>query len=166
MEAPVRDISTQSQGEQRIPPALLALGRLRPQDWARIVAWSVVVGAAIAIPTRLVPNGWFRRMTPTRPQDYAFWIVGSLLAGLVLGLRYVDRGRQDAKAIAGGLGTLFAVGCPVCNKLVVALIGASGALGVFAPLQPVLAVASIALLAWALWVRLQGLTASACVVDP
>ena len=32
----------------------------------------------------------------------------------------------------------FAVSCPVCNKVVVALLGASGATSTFAPLQPAL----------------------------
>ena len=40
--------------------------------------------------------------------------------------------------------------CPVCNKLVVALIGAAGALDVFAPIQPLLGTAAIALLVWSL----------------
>ena len=49
----------------------------------------------------------------------------------------------------------FAVGCPVCNKLVVAALGMSGALTIWAPLQPVIATASIAALGWALRSRLR-----------
>ena len=48
----------------------------------------------------------------------------------------------------------FAVGCPVCNKVVLLALGSSGALTWFAPVQPLLAVLSIAGLAWALRVRL------------
>lgn len=43
----------------------------------------------------------------------------------------------------------FAVGCPICNKIVVALVGVSGALGVSGPAQPVLAVMSLAALSTA-----------------
>jgi hypothetical protein len=43
---------------------------------------------------------------------------------------------------------------PVCNKLVVLLLGVSGALTVWALLQPVLGLASVALLGWALRTRL------------
>ena len=53
-------------------------------------------------------------------------------------------------ATVGGLVSFFAVGCPVCNKLVLLALGASGAVSWFAPVQPVLAVASVALMAWAL----------------
>lgn len=38
------------------------------------------------------------------------------------------------------------MGCPVCNKLVLVLLGSSGALSYWAPLQPLIAVASVALL--------------------
>jgi hypothetical protein len=51
------------------------------------------------------------------------------------------------------------VGCPVCNKLVVLLLGAGGALSYFAPLQPVLGMVSLALLAYALCTRLRALGA-------
>lgn len=50
----------------------------------------------------------------------------------------------------GGLLSFFAVGCPVCNKLVVVALGTTGARQWFEPLQPVLAVGSIVLLGFAL----------------
>lgn len=56
--------------------------------------------------------------------------------------------------VAGLLGYL-AVGCPVCNKVVVLALGTSGAMTWFAPLQPVLALASVVLLLVALRSRLQ-----------
>ena len=60
--------------------------------------------------------------------------------------------------------SVFAVGCPVCNKLVLLLLGTSGAMTWFAPLQPALAVLSVVGLAWALRIRWRA-TAS-CVVVP
>ncbi|MGI8712205.1 MAG: hypothetical protein ACR2NR_03285 [Solirubrobacteraceae bacterium] len=50
----------------------------------------------------------------------------------------------------------LAVGCPICNKVVVAAIGVTGALSYWAPLQPVLGVASILVLLGGLLVRLRG----------
>lgn len=61
-------------------------------------------------------------------------------------------GSGRAGLLANG-GSVLAVGCPVCNKLVVAAVGISGALNVWAPIQPVIAAASLALLGWALWRR-------------
>ncbi len=78
---------------------------------------AVIAGLVIALPTRLVPNGFFRRMTPTRPLDYLFWIIASALLGLVLALRATDAGRQDAKAVTAGFGAFRAVGGPVWNRV-------------------------------------------------
>ena len=64
----------------------------------------------------------------------------------------------DAPTRNGGIAGLlsfFAVGCPVCNKLVIVALGATGARQWFEPVQPLLAVASVALLAWALRARLR-----------
>lgn len=89
-------------------------------------------------------------MTPTRPQDYVFLVVASALAGLVMSLRRRAGGAHARAAAGGGFGTFLAVGCPVCNKVVVALIGVSGATSIFAPIQPAIGIVSIGLLAWAL----------------
>ncbi|MFF4728720.1 hypothetical protein ACFY3M_25855 [Streptomyces mirabilis] len=67
---------------------------------------------------------------------------------------------RPGRAIAAGALSAFAVGCPICNKLVVLAIGVSGALSYWAPAQPVLAVASVALLTHTLVRRLR--TATAC----
>ncbi|WP_369204925.1 hypothetical protein [Streptomyces sp. PU-14G] len=73
-------------------------------------------------------------------------------------------GSQEASArrsstrlgTVGGALSFFAVGCPVCNKLVLLALGTSGALTVWQPLQPVLALASLTLLAVATVRRLAG----------
>lgn len=60
------------------------------------------------------------------------------------------------------LGAFLAIGCPVCNKIALLLLGASGALSVWAPIQPVLGAVSLALLigtvAWRLRLRATGAT--------
>ena len=63
---------------------------------------------------------------------------------------------MDGRGTAGALLTFFAVGCPVCNKLVLLALGYAGALQWFAPVQPYLAGLAIVLLMWALVVRLRG----------
>ncbi len=153
-------VQTTATGRRERPAELL---RLDARTWWRAAAIAVVAGLAIALPTRLVPNGFFRRMTPTRPLDYVFWIIASTLLGLVLALRATDAGRQDTKALTAGFGTFLAVGCPVCNKLVVALLGVSDALSIFAPLQPILGAASVILLIVALRTRLR-LRAASCLL--
>ena len=62
---------------------------------------------------------------------------------------------ERAFVVGAGL-AMFAVACPVCNKIVLLALGTSGALGFWQPLQPFLAAISLAALiaavAWA-WRR-------------
>lgn len=56
-----------------------------------------------------------------------------------------------------GLGSFLAIGCPVCNKIALVLLGASGAMSVWAPIQPLIGAASLGLLgatlAWRMRLR-------------
>jgi hypothetical protein len=61
----------------------------------------------------------------------------------------------SGRALAGSLLSFFSVGCPICNKLVVFLLGIGGAMTFFNPLRPFLGIASIALLAVTLFLRVR-----------
>ena len=128
------------------PRAVAQLRSLPTRFWLRAAVFAVLAGGVIALPARLVPNDLFQRMTPTRPLDYVFWVAGSVLVGMLLALPREQR--TELSGAAGGVATLLAVSCPVCNKVVVALIGVSGALDVFAPLQPALGIGALVLMAW------------------
>lgn len=135
----------------------------------RKVVVGVLAAAAaallIGIPTGIIETPWYTRMTPVLWWNYPVWVLSSVLAG-ALAATYVRDPSVTVPATEGGktfLGTmlsLFAVGCPICNKLVVLALGVSGALTWFAPIQPILAVASIGLLAYALRARRRN--AAAC----
>ncbi len=129
----------------------------------KAIGLGLVVGAgtalAVGIPTAVIPNQWFRRMTPTRPQDYVFLAATALLAAAI-GATYADAQhmacpRQEGRLTAGGVLSFLAIGCPICNKLVVALLGVSGALTYFAPVQPFLGLTSALLLCVTLALRLR-----------
>jgi hypothetical protein len=113
--------------------------------------------------TAFIPNPVFGRSIA--PTDWALevLIVTSVLAGLLFGT-YV---RNDAtgsavatdernvrRAGVGGLLAYLAIGCPVCNKIVLIALGSTGAVQYFAPVQPYLGAVGIMLLGWALVVRL------------
>ncbi len=110
------------------------------------------------LPTEMFDTPLFTRMTPVRWWDYPFWVAGAALVGLLAATYFPDRpeGSQGGKALGGGLLTVFAIGCPACNKLVVLALGAGGALTYFAPVQPLLGLLSVGLLMYALRVRLAG----------
>lgn len=107
----------------------------------------------IGVPTGIVHTPFYTRMTPVLWWNYPAWAVTSVLEGLLLATYVRAPGavpQRSGRLLGGGVLSVFAVGCPICNKLVVLALGVSGALTYFAPVQPVLAAASAALPAYAL----------------
>lgn len=130
-------------------------------SWTRIwvaVLGAILVAVVIGVPTGLIPSPFYIRMTAAPWWSYAVWLATALLSGPLIATYVRAPGHVPRASGAGAManiGSALAVGCPVCNKLVVAVLGVSGALSVWAPLQPVIAVSALALLAWALWLRLR-----------
>ena len=130
--------------------------------WATAAAVSLLVALAIGIPTGIVRTSFYTRMTAVTWWDIPIWALTSLLAGLTAATYLRQRGgappaaSRGHRSIAATVGSAFAVGCPICNKLVVAVLGVSGALSYWAPLQPALGVVSVGLLTLGLVMRLRG----------
>jgi hypothetical protein len=111
----------------------------------------------VGIPSGVIPNPYFVRPLDARPTDFLFLAIITALA-VVLGATYgvpTTCSTQDTKAFGSGLLLFIGIGCPVCNKVVLALIGTSGALAYFEPIQPIFSVASIALMLVALVFRVR-----------
>jgi len=144
--------------------AVSELERLRAwkaERWWFAAAAALVSALAIGLPTDVIPNPVFGRQgTPVEPWAVPVLVMTAALSGLLFAT-YLRRGddadldRPGRVGSFGGLLSFFAVGCPICNKLVVIAIGTSGALTWFAPVQPYLGVVALVLLAWALRVRLR-----------
>lgn len=143
-------------------------------SWGARRWWSALAAAVgtvvlIGVPTVLIPNPVFGREIETTWWSWPTLVTAAALSGLVMATYVREPGRATAddatdgsgekgsrRGLVGGLLTFFAVGCPVCNKLVLLLLGYAGAMQWFAPVQPVLAVAAVAALGWALHARLKG----------
>ncbi|WP_291377862.1 hypothetical protein [Demequina sp.] len=139
---------------------LTELSRWTAKRWWFALATAVATYLFIALPTALIDNPIFgREIEPTWWAGGAL-VVSSILAGLVAatyvaGPDTAPRKREGRLGWAGGLVTFFAVGCPVCNKLVLVALGYTGAIQYFAPIQPYLAIGAIALLGWAFVARVR-----------
>jgi len=145
----------------------LSLGALAAwpgRRWVVAVLAAVAVALVTGIPTDLVPTSLYQRMTPIPWWSWPLWVATAVLAGLLAASYVRDRsgGVRAASPLGGGVMSFLAVGCPICNKLVVAALGVSGALTYFAPVQPLLGLAGVALLGYALERRLA--TSAACAV--
>ena len=132
--------------------------------------------AILGVPTAVIPNPFFIRMTPTEPLNVAVLVFSAPLMGLLVATYLAPDPRRLAephdaggsgRTTLGGVAAYLAIGCPICNKIIVAVLGVSGALTVFAPLQPIIGLASVTLLtatlAWRLRRRIQGCPACASV---
>lgn len=127
--------------------------------WAVAALISVLTAVLIGVPTGIITTPYYHRMTPVLWWNVPIWAATALLAGLVSATYVRSAMPTRAPGQASGVASvvsLLAVGCPVCNKVVVAAVGASGALNIWAPVQPVLAVLSVAALAGSLAYRLRG----------
>ena len=130
-------------------------------------AKSIIVGLfagvvflfVLGIPTDVIPNNFFTRMTPVYFFDYFFLVTNSLLLGGYVGLHFYEKHEQSKKAdiaaVGGGILNIFVIGCPICNALIVSLLGTSVALNYFAPLQPLLGAISTVIISSAIYFKIK-----------
>ena len=160
----------------------LAAVRLDGRFIAWAIAWALVSLLAFGLVAAIIPNPVFGRQIPPEPFAMAVWLVSAPLMGL-LGATYSAPANPAATATrlmpliiepaggashrqgttlgtVAGFGAFLAIGCPVCNKVALVLLGAGGAMTVFAPLQPLIGAASLVLLAgtlaWRFRLRARG----------
>ena len=155
---------------------LRELLELPRSTWPRAVLFAGIAAVLIAIPSDLIDTPIFGRPVAVRWIDYVILAVTSTLIGLIFAIRpqpadeaaseelAVTADRQGTRTIWGGFVSFLAVGCPVCNQAVVALVGVSGALSWWAPVQPIIGLLAVGLLLYTLRKRLNTYRLSACPV--
>ena len=157
-----------------------ALADRRLALWA--AAWTAVALAVFGLTSAVIPNPVFGRSVPPEPFAYVVWLVSAPLMGILAATYMVPaagpaarparpvalgpgpraQGVRDGSVLGtvAGLGAFLAIGCPLCNKIVLVALGASGAMTIWAPLQPIVGALSVALLvatvAWRLRRRAAG----------
>lgn len=135
----------------------MTMARWPVRRWLAAVIATLLTALVIGVPTGIIGTPFYHRMTPVLWWNYPVWAVTSVLSGLIVAT-YVRTGdpstRPSQVGFAGGFLSLLAVGCPICNKVVVLAIGVTGALNLWAPLQPLVAMLSLGLLGWALFRRI------------
>ncbi len=155
---------------------LRELLELPRSTWPRAVLFAGIAAVLIAIPSDLIDTPIFGRPVAVRWIDYVILAVTSTLIGLIFAIRpqpaeesvseelAVTVDRQGTRTIWGGFVSFLAVGCPVCNQAVVALVGVSGALSWWAPVQPIIGLLAVGLLLYTLRKRLNTYRLAACPV--
>ena len=145
---------------------LRALASLPAITWLRAIPYAAVAALLIGIPSDLIDTPVFGRPVPTRSIDYVILAITAALIGLIFAIRIPDDPApdDDTKPVWGGFVSFLAVGCPVCNQAVVALVGTSGALSWWAPVQPVVGLLAIGILLYALARRLDTYQLTSCPI--
>ena len=168
-------------------PAQPGLSGWSARRWRVAVLGGIATAILVALPTAVIPHPGFGRAVEVTWWSYPIVVLTGILGGLLLATYVKEPGQpsrggladppgqtlrpaEEAKAsklgLAGGFIAYFAVGCPVCNKLVLLALGTSGAMTWFAPVQPFLAVASVVLMAVALRIRLKNQTSCSVSTKP
>lgn len=122
------------------------------RDLARGVATAAAMFAVLGTVAALWNNPLFVRMTPTGGFEIALLLLQSVLAGVYVGLPQSPCGRKTAGA--GAIIGFLGIACPVCNKILVLLIGGALLLEYFEPVRLYVALGGAALLAAAVWLKL------------
>ncbi len=121
----------------------------------------------LGTPTALIPNPiiHYTRMTPIIWPDYLFLFTTSLLLSINLIVFLEKKTKKEGTIFSGGLLGFLAFACPICNMLLVSLLGATFILAYIEPLRPFLGIASIVILLAILYTQLKQPDCAECIGD-
>jgi hypothetical protein len=130
------------------------------------LAAALATAALLGVTTDVIANPWFERKVPVRTYDWVVLIAISLLTGALVGTYFLGQSSMVGTRTGVGSGVIgwFAISCPLCNKIVLLLLGTTGATTVFEPIQPVLGALAIVLASTALWIRIRMLLSASCPI--
>jgi hypothetical protein len=146
---------------ERVSEVVRALRLWTPRRWRIATLSAIGIALLVAIPTAVIPSPLFGRAVEVTWWSYPTVVLSGLLGGMLLATYIREPGSDHVDnalklGTVGGFLSFFAVGCPVCNKVVLLALGTSGAMTWFAPVQPLLALASVLVLGASLVLRLRG----------
>ena len=120
---------------------------------------SAALFVVLGTPTALVPNPFLHyvRMIPSTLLDYFFLATTSIMLAVLISLKLYYRSEKQlgAKEFVGGAAGFVAFSCPICNMLLVALLGGATIMTFIEPLRPVLGLLSITILGYLIYMTWQ-----------
>src|SRR3989344_7824362 len=133
--------------DKKIKYALVAIGL------------SAALFVVLGTPTALVPNPFLHyvRMIPSTLLDYFFLATTSIMLAVLISLKLYYRSEKQlgAKEFVGGAAGFVAFSCPICNMLLVALLGGATIMTFIEPLRPILGIFSITILGYLIYMTWQ-----------
>lgn len=146
------------------PNCLTAIFLWPVKRWIAALGIAVATFLIIGLPTAVISNPVFGRAIGVTDWSLPVLLAISALSGLLFATyvridpSIMDSSISEENSVKvgsiGGFLAYLAVGCPVCNKIVLIALGSTGAIQYFAPVQPYLGAAGLLLLIYALHKRL------------
>ncbi len=112
------------------------------------ISSSILAFLVLGIPTDLIPNDFFKRMTPITIFDYIFLLLVPILFGISIFLYAKNKQSRKKTCVVGGglVSGWLAVICPICTSFLVYVFGASFLLTYFDPIRPLFGAFSVMIL--------------------
>lgn len=127
-----------------------------PENVTKLILYCILFTTisflVLSIPTAVIPNRFFIRMTPVFWFDYIFLVINSILIGIYFGITYSSPKPEvcvvEKKSIFAQVLSFLGIACPICNKILVFIFGTIFLLTYLEPLRPYLSLLSALLLLW------------------
>ncbi len=121
----------------------------------------------LGTPTALIPNPiiHYTRMTPVTWLDYFFLFTTGILLSANVILFLEKKTKKEGAIFGGGFLGFLAFACPICNVLLVSLLGATFILAFIEPLRPFFGAVSIVILLATLHFQLKQPACIECLID-
>ena len=122
------------------------------------LAVSITFFIVFGVVTAVIPNPFFIRMITTTFLDKIFLVTSSILLGsyfAVSSYKKKENKTCNRTTTSAGVGSFLAFACPVCNKLLVLIFGATILMTYLEPYRPILGIVSNGLLVGALYWRIK-----------
>lgn len=132
------------------------LQQARSRRYLMALGMTLLTALFLTLPTSILPNPIFAREVPIRWWEYPVVAATCALTWAWFMIQTPPKQPEHHGRLLTALTvTLFAVACPVCNKIVLLTIGAAGAMSTWAPIQPYLALITLVALGLALVLRVR-----------
>ncbi len=137
-----------------------------PASWPYVAIGSVAAIIAFflfGIPTAVIPNSYFFRMSPVTIFDYIFLPINSVLFGAFIALLFyqgnykrlikLKNTKTESAATGAAFVNVLALGCPICNVVLVSLFSTTALMTYLEPARPALSVLTAGILGTAIYFK-------------
>ena len=122
-------------------------------------AFSLLAILILGIPTAVIRNHFYFRMTPAFWFDYLFLVVNGTLIGLYFAITYTSTQPEackiEKKSLFASVLALFGIACPICNQILLLIFSTSFLLSFLGPIRPFISLTSALSLIWLVYKKLK-----------